>query len=81
MSRVIYFSYMYRALDKFIFKRVLYLSIFKKKKCKEKFLWVLKTYTKKDKVIISIEPGLTACFPRLFINKKVNSMVFNFSLA
>ena len=31
MSRVIYFSYMYRALDKFIFKRVLYLSIFKKK--------------------------------------------------
>ena len=44
-------------------------------------LCVLKTYTKKDKVIISIEPGLTACFPRLFINKKVNSMVFNFSLA
>ena len=40
-----------------------------------------KTYTKKDKVIISIEPGLTACFPRLFINKKVKSMVFNFSLA
>ena len=29
----------------------------------------------------SIEPGLTACFPRLFINKKVNSMEFNFSLA
>ena len=31
MSSVIYFLYMYRALDKFIFQRVLYLSIFKKK--------------------------------------------------
>ena len=36
-----------------------------------------KTY----KVIISIEPGLAACFPRLFINKKVNIKIFNFSLA
>ena len=35
-----------------------------------------KTY----KVIISIEPGLAACFLRLFINKKVNSKIFNFSL-
>ena len=35
-----------------------------------------KTY----KAIISIEPGLAACFLRLFINKKVNNKIFNFSL-
>ena len=41
----------------------------------------LKNIHQERQIIISIEPGLTACFPRLFINKKVNSMVFNFSLA
>ena len=40
-----------------------------------------KTYTKKGKVIISIEPWLSACFLRIFISKKVNSKIFNFSLA
>ena len=36
-----------------------------------------KTY----KVIISIEPELAACFLWLFFNKKVNSKIFNFSVA
>ena len=31
--------------------------------------------------LVSIEPGLAVCFPRLFINKKVNIKIFNLSLA
>ena len=81
----LFFIYIYRALDKLYFQKSTVLVHFLKKSVTRNFyeygLCVLKTYTKKDKVIISIEPGLTACFPRLFINKKVNSMIFNFSLA
>ena len=81
MSWVIYFSYIYRALDKLYFQKSTVLVHFLKK-VNEKFLWVLTVRLKITyKVIISIEPGLAACFPRLFINKKVNSKIFNFSLA
>ena len=48
-------------------------------------MFVLKKQTPRNGKAISTcclnEPGLTACFPRLFVNKKLNSKIMKFSLA
>ena len=77
-----------RALDKLYFQKSTVLIHFEKKS-NQKFLGVLPVCLKKhtqrnDKAISTcclIEPVLTACFLRLFIYKKANSKIMNFSLA